>query len=150
MRGEAHPQTALFSYISLEKRVPRNHPLRKMRVFVDAILANMDGELAEVYSNRGRPSIPPEFLLRASLLQILYAIRSERPYRSGRTHAEAVTELRRCSGAQFDPAVVSAFDRTMYWLALTRWTQVNRPSQITRAWVSIKPNRNLRLRLKKI
>jgi len=78
MRGEAHPQTALFSYISLEKRVPRNHPLRKMRVFVDAILANRDGELAEVYSNRGRPSIPPEFLLRASLLQILYAIRSER------------------------------------------------------------------------
>jgi transposase len=78
MRGEAHPQTALFSYISLEARVPRNHPLRKMRVLVDAILADMDEDLSAVYAKRGRPSIPPEFLLRASLLQILYTIRSER------------------------------------------------------------------------
>ena len=72
------PSDALFSYISLEQRVPRNHPLRKMRVLVGAILANMDGRLAEVYTGRGRPSIPPEFLLRASLLQILCTIRSER------------------------------------------------------------------------
>ena len=78
MRGEAHPQTALFSYVSLEKRVPRDHPLRKMRILVDAVLASMDAELSEAYSSRGRPSIPPEFLLRASLLQILYTIRSER------------------------------------------------------------------------
>ena len=78
MRGASHAETARFSYISLEKRVLRNHSLRKMRVLVDAVLANMDGELAEVYSGRGRPSIPPEFLLRASRLQIFYTIRSER------------------------------------------------------------------------
>ena len=78
MRGQANPQSALFSYISLEERVPRNHPLRKMRVLVDAILLNMDAELSAVYAKRGRPSIPPECLLRASLLQMLYTIRSER------------------------------------------------------------------------
>jgi transposase len=78
MRGEAHPQPALFSYVSLEERVPRDHPLRKLRVLVDAMLAMMDADFAAVYATRGRPSIPPEFLLRASLLQILYTVRSER------------------------------------------------------------------------
>jgi transposase len=78
MRGEAHPQTALFSYVSLEERVPRDHPLRKMRILVDAVLATMDADFSAVYAKRGRPSIPPEFLVRASLIQILYTVRSER------------------------------------------------------------------------
>ena len=78
MRGEANPQTALFSYVSLEERVPRDHPLRKMRILVDAVLATMDADFTAVYAKRGRPSIPPEFLLRASLIQILYTVRSER------------------------------------------------------------------------
>lgn len=78
MRGEAEPQPALFSYVSLEERVPRHHPLRKMRVLVDAVLATMDAEFAAAYAKRGRPSIPPEFLLRALLIQILYTVRSER------------------------------------------------------------------------
>ena len=77
MRGQAHPQTALFSYLSPEDRVPRDHPLRKMRILVDAVLATMDGDFAAVYSRRGRPSIPPEFLLRALLIRILYTVRSE-------------------------------------------------------------------------
>ena len=78
MRGEAHPQTALFSYISLEKRVPRDHTLRKMRVLVDAVLASIDAELSQAYASRARPWIPAELLLGASLLRILYGIRAER------------------------------------------------------------------------
>jgi transposase len=78
MRGIADPQSSLFSYVSLEERIPPEHPLRKMRVLVDAVLALMDEDLAAVYARRGRPSIPPEFLLRALLIQILYTVRSER------------------------------------------------------------------------
>lgn len=78
MRGEAEPQAALFNYVSLEERVSRDHPMRKMRVLVDAVLATMDAEFAAVYCRRRRPSIPPEFLLRALLIQILYTVRSER------------------------------------------------------------------------
>jgi transposase len=78
MRGEADPQSPLFSYLSLEERVPRGHPLRKLRLLVDAVLAELDERLSAVYSTRGRPSIPPEFLLRASLIQLLYSVRSER------------------------------------------------------------------------
>ena len=55
MRGEAQPQTALFSYVSLEERVPRDHPLRKLRILVDAVLARMDADFAAVYAKRGRP-----------------------------------------------------------------------------------------------
>jgi len=78
MRGEADPQTALFSYGSLEERVPQDHPLPKMRILVDAVLATMDVDFSAVYSRRGRRSIPPEFLLRALLIQILYTVGSER------------------------------------------------------------------------
>jgi hypothetical protein len=62
MPGEAHPQPALFSYVSLEEWVPHDHPLRKIRVLVDAMLAAMDANFSAVYATRGRPSMPPEFL----------------------------------------------------------------------------------------
>lgn len=78
MRGTISPQGAMFSYVSLEDRVPQNHPLRKLRLLVDAVLGSMDAQFAAVYSPIGRPSIPPEQLLKASLLQILFTIRSER------------------------------------------------------------------------
>jgi transposase len=78
MRGVANPQTALFSDVSLENRVPRDHPLRKMRILVDAVLATMGAGFSAVHAKRGRPSIPPEFLLRALLIQILYTVPSER------------------------------------------------------------------------
>jgi transposase len=68
----------MFSYISLEERVPAKHPLRKLRVLVDALLASMSAEFEAVYARRGRPSVPPEMLLKALLLQILFSIRSER------------------------------------------------------------------------
>lgn len=68
----------MFSYVSLEERVPQDHPLRRLRQLVDMILGNMSGLFDEVYSHTGRPSIPPEHLLRALLLQTLFTIRSER------------------------------------------------------------------------
>jgi transposase len=77
MRGNEAPQVNLFSYVHLEDRVPRRHPLRAMRRIVDHALTGLDGAFAAMYATTGRPSIPPERLLRALLLQICYSIRSE-------------------------------------------------------------------------
>jgi len=68
----------MFSYVSLEDRVPREHPIRHVRVLVDGILSSLNRQFDACYSHTGRPSIPPEYLLRALLLQILFSIRSER------------------------------------------------------------------------
>jgi transposase len=78
MRGEDSKQEAMFSYLSPEKRVPAEHPLRLVRRMVDAILQEMSPRFARLYSDVGRPSIAPERLLRALLLQIFYTVRSER------------------------------------------------------------------------
>jgi transposase len=78
MRGGDRQQAGMWSYISPEQRVPSDHPLRPIRAMVDAILADLSPEFATLYSPVGRPSIPPEKLLRALLLQVLYSTRSER------------------------------------------------------------------------
>ena len=78
MRGDDLHQADMFSYISPEQRVPKDHPLRPMRKMVDEILVELSPRLNKLYSKIGRPSIPPEKLLRALLLQTLYSIRSER------------------------------------------------------------------------
>ena len=78
MRGEDAKQEAMFSYVSSEKRVPQDHPLRPVREMVEGILKEMSPRFAGLYSDRGRPSIAPERLLRALLLQIFYSVRSER------------------------------------------------------------------------
>jgi transposase len=78
MRGEDVQQSELFSYGSLEDRVPAGHPLRAIRAMVDEALGEMNGRFDEIYPEEGRRSIPPERLLRALLLQMLYSIRSER------------------------------------------------------------------------
>ena len=78
MRGPDLQQHELFSYKTLEERVPADHPLRLVLVLVNGILKSMDAEFDRLYSAIGRPSIPPERLLRASLLQIFYTVRSER------------------------------------------------------------------------
>ena len=78
MRGEDIQQQDLFSYGSLEERVPANHPLRPIREMVDGALKSLDGRFEEIYGGDGRKSIPPERLLRALLLQMFYTIRSER------------------------------------------------------------------------
>ncbi len=78
MRSPDVQQLGMFSYVSVEDRVPPDHPIRKLRVLVDAILGELDGLLAARYASGGRPSIPPERILRASLLQVVYSVRSER------------------------------------------------------------------------
>jgi transposase len=78
MRGTDEKQEAMFSYVSPEKRVPMDHPLRPVREMVDAVLKEMSPRFARLYAPVGRPSIAPERLLRALLLQIFYSIRSER------------------------------------------------------------------------
>ena len=78
MRGTDRQQSSMFSYISAEQRVPNDHPLRAIRVMVDAALSEMQAQFDAMYARGGRPSIPPEKLLRALLLQLLYTVRSER------------------------------------------------------------------------
>lgn len=78
MRGADEMSGSLFSYIDLEARIPARHPLRKIRQVVNAALASLDAAFAALYTDFGRPSIPPERLIRASLIQILFSIRSER------------------------------------------------------------------------
>jgi transposase len=78
MRGSDLRSGELFSYVDLEDRVPAKHPLRKIRQIVNDVLQGLDGDFAKLYAVDGRPSIPPERLLRASLLQAFYTIRSER------------------------------------------------------------------------
>jgi transposase len=78
MRGEDNQQHDLFSYGSLDERVPSDHPLRPIRLMVDEALRGLSGRFDEIYGEDGRKSIPPERLLRALLLQMLYSVRSER------------------------------------------------------------------------
>ena len=79
MRGSDPKQDAMFSYVSPEHRVPAEHPLRPLRAMMDEILKEMSPRLAKLYADTGRPWIyPPERLLRALLLQVLYTVRSER------------------------------------------------------------------------
>lgn len=78
MRGDDRQQSDLFIYGSLEERVPKEHPLRPIRAMADIALEALSPRFAELYSKTGRPSIAPEKLLRALLVQLLYSIRSER------------------------------------------------------------------------
>jgi transposase len=77
MRGEDKRQSAMFSYLTLDQRIPSEHPARVIRGLVDGALARMDATLEAMYAETGRPSIAPERLLRAQLLMVLYSIRSE-------------------------------------------------------------------------
>jgi transposase len=78
MRGEDEKQSAMFSYVTLEQRIPNDHPLRIIRGMTDRALERMDSKFDELYSATGRPSIAPERLIRGLLLQVLYSVRSER------------------------------------------------------------------------
>jgi len=78
MRGSFRDQGGMFSYMSPESRVPANHPLRAIRGLVRDVLAEMSRSFAWLYAKEGRPSVPPEQLLSALLLQVLYGVRSER------------------------------------------------------------------------
>ncbi len=78
MRGSDKQTGSLFSYVNLEERIPARHPLRKIKGVVDCALVSLDAEFEALYADEGRPSIAPERLLRAALVQILFSIRSER------------------------------------------------------------------------
>src|ERR1700741_467591 len=78
MRGDERTQDGMFSYVSLEQRVPQDHPLRAVRKLTDTVLRRLSGEFDQLYAATGRPSIAPEYILRAVLLQVFYSIRSER------------------------------------------------------------------------
>jgi transposase len=78
MRGSDAMTGSLLSYVDIEARIPANHPVRPIRRIVNEVLTGLDGEFAAMYSGIGRPSIAPERLLRGSLLQIIFSVRSER------------------------------------------------------------------------
>jgi transposase len=78
MRGDERVQDGMFSYVSLEERVPHDHPLRAVRKLTDGVLRSLSPEFDALYADSGRPSIAPEYILRALLLQVFYSVRSER------------------------------------------------------------------------
>jgi len=77
MRGHDEQQASMFSYFSPERQVPQDHPLRPIRAMVETLLADLSPRFALLYSHTGHPSIPPEKLLRALLLKVLFTVRSE-------------------------------------------------------------------------
>ena len=78
MRGDERVQEGMFSYVSLERWLPEDHPLRAIRKLTDEVLRSMSVEFDALYSDMGRRSIAPEYVLRALLLQVLFSVRSER------------------------------------------------------------------------
>jgi transposase len=80
MRGTPERQLAMLSSLSPEELIPADHPIRRIRKIVDAVLAELDGEFEAMYATKGRPSVPPETLLKATVLMALYSIRSERAF----------------------------------------------------------------------
>ena len=78
MRGDERVQDGMFSYVSLEQRVPADHPLREVRRVTDTVLRSLSSEFDALYAESGRPSIAPEYILRALLLQVFFSVRSER------------------------------------------------------------------------
>ena len=80
MRGRQEPQVTMLAFVDLEERVPADHPLRTIKVLADEALARLSPEFDRMYADVGRPSIPPERLLKASLLIALFSVRSERAF----------------------------------------------------------------------
>src|ERR1700730_6486592 len=78
MRGQDEQQLGVFSYVSPKQRIPHDHPLRQLRVMADEALRELKPRFSRLYAKTGRPSVAPEKLLRALLLQVLYTVRSER------------------------------------------------------------------------
>src|SRR4051812_50162693 len=80
MRGRRNPQASMLAFVDLEERVPPHHPLRSIKRFADRVLVELSPTFDAMYGAGGRPSIPPERLLKASLLISLYSVRSERAF----------------------------------------------------------------------
>ena len=80
MRGAPDPQLAMLTTLSPEELIPADHPIRRIRRVVEAVLVELDGEFDAMYSTKGRRSVPPEALLKATVLMALFSIRSERAF----------------------------------------------------------------------
>ena len=80
MRGRREPQVSMLAFVDTETRVPPDHPLRRIKATADQALMALSAEFDRMYATVGRPSIPPERLLKASLLIALYSVRSERAF----------------------------------------------------------------------
>src|SRR5678815_3895836 len=80
MRGAPDPQLAMLTSLSTEELIPVDHPIRRIRAVVDAVLADLDGTFEAMYAAGGRRSVPPETLLKATVLMAMYSIRSERAF----------------------------------------------------------------------
>lgn len=80
MRGQLDPQSSMLTYFSPDSRVPPDHPLRRIKADADRVLRSLNSEFERLYASTGRPSIPPERLLKASLLIALYSVRSDRMF----------------------------------------------------------------------
>src|SRR6266568_8609664 len=80
MRGKPERQLAMLTTLSAEELIPAGHPIRRIRVVVEAVLAELEDEFDVMYASTGRPSVPPEQLLKATVLMALYSIRSERAF----------------------------------------------------------------------
>ena len=111
MRGTDEASGSLFSYVDLEERIPARHPLRKIRQVVNDALASLDAEFEALYTDFGRPSIAPERLIRASLIQILFSVRSERQLEPPRVYRRVVCSMtkrpyRVCSGLHRTPPLL--------------------------------------------
>ena len=100
MRGEDQRSEGFFSYVRLESRIPADHPLRAIRGLVDAALGELSRSFDRLYSRDGRPSIPPERLLRALLLQAFYTVRSERQLMDDSARGRCLAD---CLGLFFNP-----------------------------------------------
>ena len=80
MRGTPDPQLAMLTTLSTEDLIPAGHPIRRIRVIVDSVLAELDDTFDQMYATSGRSSVPPESLLKATILMAMYSIRSERAF----------------------------------------------------------------------
>ena len=80
MRGTPERQLSMLSSLSTEDLIPVDHPIRRIRVVVDTVLAELDDTFDAMYATSGRPSVPPEMLLKASVLMAMYSMRSERAF----------------------------------------------------------------------
>ena len=80
MRGSRDPQATMLAFVDLEERVPQDHPIRTIKIIADEALERLSPEFDQMYSKVGRASVPPERLLKASLLICLYSVRSERAF----------------------------------------------------------------------
>jgi len=128
VRGEQDPQVTMLAFIDLETRIPQDHPLRTIRRFADAALASLSPTFDEMYAVDGRPSIPPERLLKASLLISLYSVRSERAFCEQLEYNELFRWFLGMNLIEpsFDP---STFSKNRQRLSTTTW----RSSSLTRS-----------------